>query len=119
MAELGEHALAAILLAPIVIPLVIISLIIEHFEDTEDITSEDGIQTGPEEVVGGQPTAVGKRLIVMPMSADNHIYQQANEELLRLRAYAGKWGGHNSLINHSPVFKTKTGRYFRKLISQM
>lgn len=119
VAQVEEHLLAAILLSPIVVPLLIISLIIEHFTDTEDITSEDGIQTGPEDVVGGQPTAVGNRLVVMPMSADNHIYQPANEELLRLRAYAGLWGAHNGLIDHSPVFQTKTGRYFRKLISQM
>ena len=119
MAQIEEHLLAAIVLAPIVVPLLILSLIIEHFTDTEDITSDDGIRTGPEEVVGEHPTAVGKRLVVMPMSADNHIYQPANEELLRLRAYAGKWGAHNGIIDHSPAFRAKTGRYFRKLISQM
>jgi hypothetical protein len=119
MAQIEEHLLAAIVFAPIVIPLLILSLILEHFTDTEDITSADGIQTGPEEIVGEQPTAVGKRLVVMPMSADNHIYQPANRELLRLRAYAGKWGAHDGIIDHSPTFRAKTGRYFRKLISQI
>jgi len=119
MAQVEDHLLGAIVLAPIVVPLLILSLIIEHFTDTEDITSDDGIRTGPEEVVGEHPTAVGNRVVVMPMSADNNIYQPANEELLRLRAYAGKWGANNGIIDHSPAFRTKTARYFRKLISKL
>lgn len=119
IAQVEEHLLAAILLAPIVIPLLILSLIIEHFTDTEDITSDDGIRTGPEEVVGEDPRAVAKRLVVMPMSADNHIYKPENEDLLRLRAYAGKWGANDGIIDHSSTFRAKTGRYFRKLLSQM
>ena len=119
MAQVEDHLLGAIVLAPIVVPLLILSLIIEHFTDTEDITSDDGIRTGPEEVVGEHPTAVGNRVVVMPMSADNNIYQPANEELLRLRAYAGKWGANNGIIDHSPAFQTKTARYFRKLMSKL
>lgn len=120
IAKVEEHLLAAILFAPVVIPLLILSLIVEHFTDTEDITSDDGIRTGPEEVVGEHPTAVANRLVVMPMSADNHIYKpEENEDLLRLRAYAGKWGAHDGIIDHSSTFRAKTGRYFRKLLSQM
>ena len=122
MAQIEDHLLAAIILSPIVVPLLILSLIIEHFTDTEDITSDDGIRTGPEGVVGDHPTAVANRLVVMPMSADNHIYQPENpenEQLLRLRAYAGKWGANDGIIDHSSTFRAKTGRYFRKLLSQM
>lgn len=97
----------------------ILLTIIEHFTDTEDFTSDDGIRTGPEDVVGEHPLAVEKRLIVMPMSADNHIYGPGNEDLLTLRAFPGKWGGHDSLINKSPAFRPKTGRYFRKLLSSL
>jgi hypothetical protein len=124
MAQIEDHLLAAIILAPIVVPLLILSLIIEHFTDT-DITSDDGIRTGPAEVVGEHPAAVANRLVVMPMSADNHIYQPespenpGNEDLLRLRAYAGKWGANDGIIDHSSTFRAKTGRYFRKLLSQM
>jgi len=119
LAKVEENLLAAIAFAPIVIPLLILSLIIEKFTDTEDITSDDGIRTGPEEVVGEHPTAVANQLVVIPMSADNHIYKTENEELLRLRAYAGKWGAHDGIIDHSPAFRAKTGRYFRKLIRQI
>jgi hypothetical protein len=125
MAQIEDHLLAAIVLSPIVIPLLILSLIYEHFTDTEDITSDDGIRTGPPEVVGDHPTAVANRLVVMPMSADNHIYQgespgnPGNEDLLRLRAYAGKWGANAGIIDHSSTFRAKTGRYFRRLLSHL
>jgi hypothetical protein len=36
-----------------------------------------------------------------------------------LRAYAGKWGANDGIIDHSSTFRAKTGRYFRKLLSQM
>lgn len=122
MAQIEDHLLAAIVLSPIVIPLLILSLIIEHFTDTEDITSDDGIRTGPADVVGDHPTAVANRLVVMPMSADNNIYQpepEENEDLLRLRAYAGKWGANDGIIDHSSTFRAKTGRYFRRLLSHL
>ena len=50
------------------------------------------------------------------MSARNHIYQRRHEDLLALRAYAGKWGGHDGIVDKSPPFAPKTGRYFRKLL---
>lgn len=105
--------------SPLLAVLIILALF-EHFViDTRDFTSDDGIRTGPEDVVGDHPLAVAKRLIVMPMSADNHIYGPGNEELLMLRAFPGKWGGHDGPIDKSPAFKPKTGRYFRKLLSSL
>ena len=43
-------------------------------------------------------------------------YLRRHEELLALRAYAGKWGGHDGTVDKSPPFAPKTGRYFRKLL---
>lgn len=110
----------AVLLLPVpLVAVLILLLIFEHFTDTEDETSDDGVRTGPEDVVGPHPTAVANRLIVLPMSADNHIYGPGNDELLRLRSYAGKWGANAGLIDKSPPFRSKTGRYFRKLLRQI
>ena len=99
------------------LPVLVILAIIEHFQDTHDFTSEDGIRTGPADVVNGHPDGVPGRLVVVPMSADDHIYEPQNADLLRLRAFAGTWGGHHGLIDHSPPFSVKTGRYLRKLLS--
>ena len=62
---------------------------------------------------------LAQRLIVLPMSAEEHIYQPGHEDLLRLRAFAGKWGGHDSFIDKSPRFVARTGRYFRKLLANL
>jgi hypothetical protein len=70
-------------------------------------------------VVGNRPTFVPNRLIVMPMSADDHIYMAPHEDLLRLCAFSGKWGGHHGFSDKSPAFKPKTGRYFRKLLWEL
>jgi hypothetical protein len=85
---------------------------------TEDKTSDDGVRTGPDDVVGGHPAAVASRLLVLPMSADEHIYQPQHEDLLRLRAFAGKWAGHDGFIDKSPPFPAKTGRYFLELLTK-
>jgi hypothetical protein len=117
-AFIQENPAVLLFPGPLVVVLIVLA-IIEHFTDTEDETSDDGVRIGPEEVVGEHPTAIPRRLIVMPMSADNHIYMPGNDDLLRLRAFAGKWGAHDGLLDRSPAFKPKTGRYFRKLISQL
>ena len=59
---------------------------------------------------------------MLPMSAENHIYMPQNpqdEALLALHAYAGKWGGHDGIVDKSPRVVPKTGRYFRKLLDTM
>jgi hypothetical protein len=58
-------------------------------------------------------------VIVLPMSSDHHIYdgQPDTQDLLLLRSYAGKWGGHDGIVDNSPKFVAKSGRYFRKLLS--
>jgi hypothetical protein len=57
-------------------------------------------------------------VLVLPMSAGNHIYQPRHEDLQALRTFAGKWGGHDGFVDKSPPFAPKTGRYFRKLIGK-
>lgn len=93
--------------------------IIDHFIDTEDKTSHNGIHTSPGGVTGDDPRQAAKRVQVMPMSGDVHIYQHGQKDLLRLRAFAGKWGGHDGLIDKSSPYVAKTGRYFRKLLSYL
>lgn len=109
------NGLLVIIFAPVILVITIILAILEHFIDTEDFTSEDGIHGGPDTPGGARVSQV---LIVLPMSSDTHIYdgRPENEDLLLLRSYAGKWGGHNGLVDHSPPFAPKTGRYFRKLL---
>jgi hypothetical protein len=104
-----------------VLALLIIALIIEHFDDPQDLTSEDGIRSVPEGTSDEDPVTVSTKLNVMPMSLEDHIYQRKDEyrELLRLRSFAGKWGAHDTLVNHSPKYNTKTGRYFRKLLKNL
>jgi hypothetical protein len=113
---IDENAPWLYLFAPLVLPISIILAIIEHFVDTEDFTSDDGLHGGPDAVVGEDPARVASHVMVLPMSADNHIYEPRHEDLLALRAFAGKWGGHDGIVDKSPPFAPKTGRYFRKLI---
>jgi hypothetical protein len=115
---IDENAPWLYLLAPLVLPISIILAIIEHFVDTEDFTSDDGLHGGPDAVVGEDPARVASHVMVLPISADNHIYQPRHEHLLALRAFAGKWGGHDGIVDKSPPFAPKTGRYFRKLIDK-
>jgi hypothetical protein len=103
--------------AALILSIAITLHIIEHFVDTEDFTSDDGIHTGPERPEVGDPTAVRNRVTSLPMSAGDHIYQ--DRDLLRLAAFPGFWGGSNGFVDKSPPFIQKTGRYFRKLLRQL
>jgi hypothetical protein len=73
----------------------------------------------PPEVIDENPAAFETKLNVIPMSADDHIYQPQHNDLLRLRAFPGNWGGHNGIINHSGPLEVKSGRYFRKLLRNL
>lgn len=93
--------------------------IIDHFVDTEDKTSVDGIHSGSPDVATDEVRAVDTQVVMIPMSAEQNIYQAEHEELLKLVAFPGKWGGHDGLIDQSPPFTAKTGRYFRKLLRNL
>ena len=114
-----ENAPCLYVIAPVILAISIILAIIEHFVDTEDFTSEEGVHAGPDDVVAEHPGKVAAHVLVLPMSRGNHIYQPRHEALLALRAYAGKWGGQDGIVDKSPPFATKTGRYFRKLIDKL
>jgi hypothetical protein len=114
-----ENAPILYVVFPLVLAASIILAIIEHFVDTEDFTSDEGVHSGPDEIVGDYPAKVAAHTQVLPMSADNHIYMPSNEALLQLRAYAGKWGGHDGTVDDSPPFTPKTGRFFRKLLDKL
>lgn len=101
------------------LPFLIVLAMIECFQDTHDFTSDDGIRTGPADVIGEHPAGVATNLVVLPMSPNNHIYQPQNADLLRLRAYPGKWGANDGPINHSAPLEVNSGRYFRKLIRNL
>lgn len=113
-----ENAPILLIIAPVILVVAIILAIIEHFVDTEDFTSEDGIHSGPDGLIAADPTRVAQRVIVLPMSSDHHIYdgQSDTQDLLLLRSYAGKWGGTHGIVDNSPQFVAKSGRYFRKLL---
>lgn len=106
------------ILAPIVLPISIILAILEHFIDTEDFTSEHGVHGGPT-VDPADPAAVTTRVLTLPMSRGNHIYDGDHDGLLALRAYPGKWGGHDGTVDKSPPFPPKTERYLRRLLQNL
>lgn len=115
-----ENSLILLVLPPdVLLVIAIILAIIEHFVDTEDFTSDNGVHAGPDDVVGEFPTKVKTQLTVMPMSSDNHIYMPDNESLLLLRSFAGKWGGHSGIINFSGATRPQSGRYFRRLLDKL
>ena len=68
-----------------------------------------------------QPLYHLSRIFVRALArpAGNHIYQPRHADLLALRSYAGKWGGHDGIVDKSPPFAPKTGRYFRKLLDKL
>lgn len=119
----GVNTLLLLLLASpkFLLVLLILVLLFDKLEDPHDVTSEDGIHSVPEETIdtAEDSLAVRTRVTVLPMSKDDHIYQPEHRDLLRLRSFAGLWGGHHDLVNHSPKFETKTGRYFRKLLQNL
>jgi hypothetical protein len=116
--EYVEDALPFILaLSPLLtLNLAILALLADLLDVLEDETSDDGVHTGPDELVGNDPTYIRTRIQMLDMSARRHIYQPEQNDLLGRRAYAGKLGGHDGFRNHSPSFEAKTGRYFRRLL---
>jgi hypothetical protein len=75
----AENAPLLLILAPLVLVISIILAILEHFIDTEDFTSDDGLHGGPDDLVGEDPLRVASRLLALPMSTGNHIYQPRHE----------------------------------------
>lgn len=104
---------------PAVLAIALLVSILDHFIDTEDFTSDDGIHTGPDDRIAGDAQGVRCSLTVVPMSGDRHIYQPAFSTLLSELSFPGKLGGSSGLINKSSAMSPKTARYFRKLLRQL
>jgi hypothetical protein len=110
--------LAAIATFPLLLPIL---LIYEHFNGDPDETSENGV-TGQSDVnpASDPDTHLPVALVVTPLSAigDASIYDltQSAPDALALRAFRGRLGGHDGLIDKSPHWENKTRRYFKQLI---
>jgi hypothetical protein len=118
--------------APVIVLLLLITAVTEHFVDAEDETSDNGASTGPEPEPGSDPGPLvfPSRRVVTPLSAitgpdaDVNAYQAALTSApatvsladLTRRAFPGTWGGHDGLRDHSPKWENKTARYFRKFV---
>jgi hypothetical protein len=118
--------------APVIVLLLLITAIAEHFADSEDETTDNGVSTGPDPEPGTDPGPLvfPSRRVVTPLSAitgpnaDVNAYQAAldappaNVSLADLtrRAFPGKWGAMDGIRDHSPKWENKTARYFRKFV---
>ncbi len=106
-------------LAPLVLPISIILAILEHFIDTEDFTSADGVHGGPGSDPDSDPAAVATHTFTLAMSADAHVYDGAHDDILVLRSFPGKWGGHDGTVDKSPGFPPKTKRFLREFLQNL
>ena len=118
--------------APVIVLILLLTAIAEHFADSEDETSDNGASTGPDPAAGTEPGPLvfPSRRVVTALSAitgpgaDVNAYQaalasaSANVSLADLtrRAFPGTWGAHDGLRDHSPKWENKTARYFRKFV---
>jgi hypothetical protein len=100
--------------------------IAEHFFGTDDETSDQGIIADSDEFPNTNPDEQQRvfrpETLHLPLSRENHIYAPkppGDLERLAVRAFAGKWGGHDEIKNKSWPYQAKTGRYFRKLLPRV
>lgn len=114
----GDGILVVAFAGPILVIALLVS-ILDHFIDTEDFTSDDGIHTGPDNRIAGDAQGVRCDLTVVPMSGDRHIYQPDFSRLLSELSFPGKLGGTNGTFSKSSAMSPKTARYFRKLLRQL
>jgi hypothetical protein len=122
---LSEVPTWAMILFPIeILSTALIAAIIEHFVDSEDETSDDGVSVGPD-APAPDSLQFEKRLDVTPLSniqnSGENIYQGASgttsdRAALAIRAFPGKWGAHDGTIDRSTPWENKTARYFRRFL---
>ena len=100
--------------------LALLAAIVEHFVDSEDETSDNGVSVGP-----GEPDPnpanleFAKKIEVTPLSdiqTDVNIYQPAFRPARAIRGYHGKWGGDDGLVSYSESWENKTARYFGRFL---
>jgi hypothetical protein len=102
----------------VLVALVVLAGILEHFVGTDDVTSDNGVSVGP-----GEPDHANlkfeKKIEVTPLSNiedDANIYKPAFRATRAIRGYQGNWGGDNDLVSHSAPWENKTARYFRNFL---
>jgi hypothetical protein len=102
----------------ILVALVVLAGILEHFVGSDDETSDNGVSVAP-----GEPDPANlkfeKEIEVTPLSdiLDGvNIYQAAFRSTRAIRGYHGKWGGDDGLVDHSAPWENKTARYFRDFL---
>jgi hypothetical protein len=109
-----------VLALPIIAPYVLLLALFEFLLDVEDSTSDNGAAIGPAPPDPDNNT-FGKRIEVTPLSDIDrgvNIYQDVPAQRARLpiRGFRGVWGGYDGLLDHSPPWRNKTSRYFRRLV---
>jgi hypothetical protein len=128
----GLLVLALTGLLPLAAALLLLTAIVEHFVDSEDHTSDNGGSVGPGSTPAPGGLVFDKTVIVTPLSKINgpdidvNLYQAAllSSPLppdlafadLARRAFPGKWGGTEGLVDHSSKWENKTARFFRKFL---
>ncbi len=110
---------------PVLFPL---SLVIEHFAGVNDQTSDDGItiSSGPPDPNSNPLTHLQSGLVTTALSniednTDENIYRfdlgdNNQRRKLAVRAYNGKLGAHDGLIDKSSKWENKTHRFFVRLV---
>ena len=92
-----ENASWLYIIAPVVLAISIILAIIEHFIDTEDFTSEEGVHAGPDDVVAEHPGKVAAHVLVAAdVAGKPHLPAAARGPAgaARLRRQVGRPGRH-------------------------
>jgi hypothetical protein len=126
ISDLSRESLAAsigLVVLTLISPLALLGLLLfEHFTGADDQTSTNGV-TGQHEVdpQSDPATHLPVDIVVTPLSrfgSDASIYDPARTPpaALALRAYRGRLGAHDGLIDKSPHWENKTSRYFLHLI---
>lgn len=89
----------------ILVALVLLAGILEHFIGSDDETSDNDVPVGP-----GEPDPdpanleFAKKIEVTPLSDiinDVNIYQSAFRPTRAIRGYYGMWGGDDGIVSHS------------------
>ncbi len=123
----GYFALA-LLSAPLDLLLLVISIMIiyEHFNGDPDETSDDGVSGQAEVNPASDPdTHLPIELIVTALSDitkdQNNVYDLSTPDAaaLALRAFRGRLGAHNGTKDESPRWENKTRRYFKSLVQAL
>ncbi len=106
-------------LFPLMLALLIIAAMVEHFIDVEDQTSDAGGFTDSNTPDGSDDRHFQSTVETTPLSDEINIYRNDDLDALAVRSYPGKYGGTSGLFIKSGTFENKSGRYFKKLAKNL